>query len=46
MTGWRELVKMLVTKTTGRRIHMVDKHAGVAMMEFVSLGSQIVNQVR
>ncbi|KAL7536361.1 hypothetical protein ACHAXR_008316 [Thalassiosira sp. AJA248-18] len=38
--------KMLVAKTTGRRIHTVDEHAGVAMTGFVSDGRQIVNRAR
>lgn len=38
--------KMLVARTTGRRIHTVDEHAGVAMTGFVSDGRQIVNRAR
>lgn len=38
--------KMLVAATTGRRIHTVDEHAGVAMTGFVSDGRQIVNRAR
>jgi len=38
--------KMLVAKTTGRRIHTVDDHAGVAITGFVSDGRQIVNRAR
>jgi 20S proteasome subunit alpha 7 len=38
--------KMLVSKTTGRRIHTVDEHAGVAITGFVSDGRQIVGRAR
>lgn len=38
--------KMLVAHTTGRRIHSVDEHAGVAITGFVSDGRQIVNRAR
>ena len=38
--------KMLVSETTGRRIHTVDHHAGVAMTGFVSDGRQIVGRAR
>ena len=38
--------KMLVAKTTGRRIHTVDEYAGVAITGFVSDGRQIVNRAR
>lgn len=38
--------KMLVAKTTGRRIHTIAEHAGVAMTGFVSDGRQIVNRAR
>lgn len=38
--------KMLVAKTTGRRIHTVDEHSGVAITGFVSDGRQIVNRAR
>jgi len=38
--------KMLVARTTGRRIHTVDEHAGVAITGFVSDGRQIVNRAR
>lgn len=38
--------KMLVARTTGRRIHTVAEHAGVAITGFVSDGRQIVNRAR
>lgn len=38
--------KMLVSRNTGRRIHTVDEHAGVAVTGFVSDGRQIVNRAR
>lgn len=38
--------KMLVAKTTGRRIHTVDEHSGVAITGLVSDGRQIVNRAR
>lgn len=38
--------RMLVAKTTGRRIHTVDEYAGVAITGFVSDGRQIVNRAR
>lgn len=40
------ITKMLVKHTTGRRIHTVDEHAGVAITGFVSDGRQIVNRAR
>mmetsp|Transcript_5 Transcript_5/g.14 ORF Transcript_5/g.14 Transcript_5/m.14 type:complete len:274 (+) Transcript_5:128-949(+) len=38
--------KMLVAATTGRRIHTVDEHSGVAITGFISDGRQIVNRAR
>ena len=38
--------RMLVAKTTGRRIHTVDTYAGVAITGFVSDGRQIANRAR
>ncbi|KAL7503728.1 hypothetical protein ACHAXN_002037 [Cyclotella atomus] len=38
--------KMLVSETTGRRIHTVDSHSGVAITGFVSDGRQIVGRAR
>jgi len=38
--------KMLVAATSGRRIHTVDEHSGVAITGFVSDGRQIVNRAR
>lgn len=38
--------KMMVAKTTGRRIHTVDEHSGVAITGLVSDGRQIVNRAR
>ena len=38
--------RMLVAKTTGRRVHTVDAHAGVAITGLVSDGRQIVNRAR
>ena len=40
------ITKMLVKATTGRRIHTVDTHSGVAITGFVSDGRQIVNRAR
>ena len=37
---------MLVKETTGRRVHTIDEHAGVAITGFVSDGRQIVNRAR
>jgi len=38
--------RMLVAKTTGRRVHTIDEHAGVAITGFVGDGRQIVNRAR